>query len=603
MGATAFDVNYPTHKYALDLVARRITAGKKEIQAAKIHIKNLERQGKNYDFVFDHTKADRFFKFYEMCFDVERNEYFKLLPHHYFDFGLQFGWVHKETGNYKHTRCYKQQSRGNCKTTECAIKAPYKLIGERKYKPFDVDNYQTVHNARIYLMAVDKTQVEELREPIMSIAKHSPKLKPYINARSTYIRGAKFGGQIVVMSKDLRNKQGAKPDYAIVDELSSHIDGKRLSALEKGFGKKEQAQLDIITTAGDMLETNPAKVEYDYAKRVLNGDVRDERYLAIIREQDEDDDVSDTKLWAKSNPMLRYLGKEKYASTLFEAIQNEYRRAFENNDLEAQRQFKIYRMNLWQEGAVNSYLKSHEIKLFEECKVSKEEFNRLVRDKSCIAGLDFSIRRADLTAVGFVWQLDDGRFAIDGFGYMPVISMIKKETVDRVPYSDWAKAGWLETTHYPMPNSEEFANIICKRIKERSCTIKEITYDSFHAYDAVTGFIDGKFDTLGAGTFSESNVIEVPQNVRTLHIPTIKLRDEIIQKNIVWNGNPLLKWCFVNAYEFKTQTGDLIKVMKENKTSNKRIDLLAAIINAFVRWESLKIDTWVDRMATAVDFF
>jgi len=600
MAKAVFNRNHPTHKYALDIIDKKIVAGELEILAAKRHIRDLERQGKNYDYVFDHTRAERIFKFFEMCFDVERNEYYKLLPHQYFDFGLQFGWVHKETGIYRFVTTYKQQAKGNAKTSECAIKGLYKLIAERVYKPFDVDNFRRIHNSQIYMGAVDKTQVDELREPMVAIAKNSPKIKPFVDAKKTYIRGAKFGGRIIVLSKSPANKHGSKPDYIIIDEYASHPNDNVVSALN--LGKKEQAQKDIITTAGDWLETNPAKKEYNYAKMVLRDEVRDERYLAIIRQQDNEDEMHDPNTWAKSSPMLRYIGKEKYASTLFDAIKDEYKKAVDYRDLEAQRKFKIFRMNLWQEGAVNSYLKSHELKLLDECMVSKDEFSKLIHGKKKVTGFDFSARR-DLTAGGDVFLLDDGRLAIDAFGYMPVETMKRQELTDRVPYGDWAKAGWLELTNYPVTNKEEFAHIVCRRTRERENEIKEITYDKYFAYDLIVDFIDGKYDDLGAGNFSENNVIEIPQNVRALHTPTTMLRDYIIQKKIVWNGNPLLKWCFVNAFEFKTQTGDLIKIMKESKTSNKRIDLLAAVINAIARCESLKAEAWIDRMATAEEFF
>ena len=75
----------------------------------------------------------------------------------------------------------------------------------------------------------------------------------------------------------------------------------------------------------------------------------------------------------------------------------------------------------------------------------------------------------------------------------------------------------------------------------RGCEIKEITYDPQHCKDVAIGFIDGEYDNIetengriSAGSFNEENVIEVPQNVKTLNVPTVKLRDMIIQKQIVW---------------------------------------------------------------------
>lgn len=598
-----YNIAHPTTAYALEIMNENVLCCKPEKQLAQKYLKDLTRQGtENFPYVFDESRANRFFDFYRMCLNPDTNEFYEPMPHSMFDDGLLYGWVHKDTGIRRFTTVYEQGSRGTTKTTRCAIKAMYGLVADKVYPPGKPELGYTIPNAIIQLMAVDKGQAEELREPIVNISKSSPRLKSLIDAKTTYIKGKKHGGQIKVLSKELANKQGGKPNLVIIDEYSSHPTAKRAEAAKKGLGKKAQGLVYIITTAGDNEETNPAKSEYDYAKKVLSGEIIDENYLPIIRETEKKDNIYDPKIWSKSNPMFRYCGKYAYSDTLFATVEKEQKRAFEGNAPELQREFKIYRLNMWQERAVDSYLSAEDINLYNECEVSVEEFKMLVNGKQCINGFDFSLRR-DLTADGCVWQLSDGRIAIDATGFMPLETLKSHEQTDRIPYAEYIKQEVLFTTLGTMTNKEEFAHVVCKKVKKYNSTIKEICYDPYKARECALDFMDGKYDFLGAGMFNEENVIEIPQNNRTLHIPTTFLRDKIREKKIVHNGNPLLKWCLMNCFVFESKAGELIRVGKENKDSPRRIDLAAAVINALARIDTLKDDAWSDRMASKTEGF
>ncbi len=56
---------------------------------------------------------------------------------------------------------------------------------------------------------------------------------------------------------------------------------------------------------------------------------------------------------------------------------------------------------------------------------------------------------------------------------------------------------------------------------------------------------------------------------------------------IVHDGSPVLKWCVGNAVQIQ-DSNENIKVSKKYATDSKRIDLLAAILNAMVRIQSLR---------------
>ena len=81
--------------------------------------------------------------------------------------------------------------------------------------------------------------------------------------------------------------------------------------------------------------------------------------------------------------------------------------------------------------------------------------------------------------------------------------------------------------------------------------------------------------------------IEIRQGAKTLSEPTKLFRELVASGKIVHDGSPLLRWCIANAVQ-KEDRNENILISKPNKSSSKRIDLLAAILNAMVRLKSLR---------------
>ncbi|MCL2599111.1 MAG: terminase large subunit, partial [Firmicutes bacterium] len=408
---------HPTTKYAKQILNGEFICCEAERQLAKKHLDDLAKQDKkSFPYFFDESRANHFSYFYNFCPNPAIDgDFYVHKPHLQFDDGMLYGWVEKKTGNLKYTKMYKQEAKGQTKTTSSAIRAIYAMVATKIYKPGDEKKGKFITDAEVHIMAVDREQAKELRKPIQNIVNASPLLRKQVYARQTVIRGQKNSSLVKVFSRETANMQGGKPDLVIIDELSSHRDSERADIAEGNLGKKEQALCIIITTAGDNELTNPAKKEYNYAKKVLSGEIEDEHYLPIIREIEEGDDIHNKTLWQKSHPFFRYLGKDKYADGLFKAVDKLYNKAYNSDDAELKRQFLIFRMNQWQERATNSYLTQSQLDKLDKCAVSATEFDKLTKGREKLVGFDFSIRR-DLTAYGDVFKLDDGRVAIDAHG-------------------------------------------------------------------------------------------------------------------------------------------------------------------------------------------
>jgi len=110
-------------------------------------------------------------------------------------------------------------------------------------------------------------------------------------------------------------------------------------------------------------------------------------------------------------------------------------------------------------------------------------------------------------------------------------------------------------------------------------------FDQAQVEDLMHDLIDGVY---GDGIFNENNCICIRQRAIDLNSPTVLLKNLIIEGKLVWNGNPLLKWCLMNCFEFQSTTNGMIMLGKENKDSTRRIDGVAAIINALSQIDKLK---------------
>jgi phage terminase large subunit-like protein len=567
---------HPTTQYSVDVVHGDLKKDccKWEILACKRHLDDLLRQGtEEFPYVFDESRADRIFKWFSICRHVRgafQGQPIELQPWQMFDQGCLYGWVHKDTGARRFRKAYHKRARGNVKSTEVSGKCLYHMCGDAIYPPGKPELARYENTPEVECAAVDRLQAKRVWQDACDMAVVSPDIAKRMDVKKTIVKHKTRGGFMRPLSKDTKNKDGGAPCYFDVDEYHSHPTSEIYDIGYSGFGKRAQSLLDIITTAGTDAENKPCKKEEDYAKKVLSGEATDESFFIMIREIDDDDDPHDKSCWVKANPILRV--ENEYSRTLLEQIEAEYNTAYQSGDPAKIREFLIKRMDRWQADSENKYF-SGCIDKWKSLAVSKEEFLRLTKDKAGWNGMDLS-KSTDLTADGFVCWLDDGRIAVDAYGFMPEERATQHEHSDRIPYRDWARDGWCTLT----PGAVTDYNYIMQHLHDcefdNGWEYQEFCYDPYNATHFTQALVtDG---------YREEQMIEIRQGVQTLSEPTKKFREMVLQGKIVHCGNPLLAWCLSNAVEVVDNNGN-IKLSKKHKDDSQRIDLAAAIMNAMVR--------------------
>lgn len=558
-------------QYATSVVYGNLTTGKYEKLACKRHLNDLERQGtEGFPFVFDETRADRIINWFKICRHV-RGPYsgqpIELEPFQVFDLGSVFGWVHKDTGKRKYKTAYIRIARGHAKSTVMSGVVNYGMCADALYPPGREELAKYEMSPEIIVGAVDREQANIVWGDAREMALASPGILKRLNVLKSAISHKTRGGKVRKLSKDSKNKDGGSPCIIIVDEYHAHPTSLIKDVTAGGKGKRSQCLEFVITTAGTDAENSPCFKEDNICKQILENIIPNESYFVMIREIDDDDDPHDKTCWPKSSPMFQ--NKSEYSDGLYDIVLDEYNLAFLSGDAEKIREWMIKRANRFQSDSINKYFSGCMDK-WKSLAIPRTDFLKLVKGLECWNGVDLS-KCIDLTALGFVFKLPDGRIAVCAHGFMPEEQVKKHEHGDRLPYQFYIDHGWCTKTPGAVTDDRELISYIHDQEFDKSWSMKEICFDPYGARQFANVMQDEGY-----------TCVEIRQGFTTLSEPTKKFRDMVMSGQIVHDGSPLLTWCVSNAIALSGE-GGLIKLSKKYKNDTQRIDLLAAIINAMFR--------------------
>ena len=82
------------------------------------------------------------------------------------------------------------------------------------------------------------------------------------------------------------------------------------------------------------------------------------------------------------------------------------------------------------------------------------------------------------------------------------------------------------------------------------------------------------------GIFGKDVMVAVPQGMKTLSAPTKSLGADLSAKMIIYNDNPVDKWCLFNT-AVEVDKNDNIRPVKTS-ISTRRIDGTMALLDAYV---------------------
>ncbi len=328
--------------------------------------------------------------------------------------------------------------------------------------------------------------------------------------------------------------------------------------LTKGTIARDQALVVEITTAGTPHESVICYQEYEYAKRVLSGSIRSDRFYAFIAEADAERLKTDPEYWKSldfrlaANPSHEqhggFLKDRKITAIRDEAIE----KPNERND------YLRYHGNIWT-SARDRYIPAD---AWAACGVP----TRALSGRRCITGLDLS-HTTDLTALVLLFHDEtDDTFDLKPFFFMPEKRVPERERKDKQPYRAWADQGFLTLTEGDTIAYED----VVDKIK---WVCGEFEMEMLMADPKDMAAINQALDEHGVPHMNQ------PQGY---HLSSaMKFLQQIVLERRIRHGNhPILNWN-IDCLTAKANDNADVKPVKPNRASdNVRIDGAVGILNA-----------------------
>jgi len=432
--------------------------------------------------------------------------------------------------------------------------------------------------AEVYGCASERAQASIVFDVAVDMVDQCPALKKRIKPvlsmkRLVYLPTKSF---YQVCSAEAYSKHGLNVHACIFDELHAQPDRRLWDVMTKGSGDaRTQPLYFTITTAGD--DPDRKSIGWEIHKKaadILTGAKIDPTWYVSIYGIDPDENriykgrkwetvekLTDQdrsaekwrspKIWAKVNPSIGVtFGKDK--------VQEMYTSA-ENNEAD-ERTFRWLRLNEWTKYGAAKWLG---VNVWDASSCSVLVPGKL-HGRPCYGGLDLS-SKTDITAFVLYFPAYDGqRAAVLPTFWIPEESIADRFAKDKVPYPQWVRAGFLQTTPGSVIDQAFIRTEICRQMGLYD--IKELGFDPWNANQIALDLTDDGI-----------TVAEVRQGFKTMSPAMKELQKLLVGQELEHGGNPVLRWMFGNL-AVKKDENDNIRPVKDKST--EKIDGIVALVNA-----------------------
>jgi len=378
----------------------------------------------------------------------------------------------------------------------------------------------------------------------------------------------KTNGYVVTLSGSPKSLDGPNPHHVVADEIAAWDDRGPYDQMRLALTRSQPMMWELTTA--NFVRNSIGDAQYDYAKRILAGEIEDDRFLPVIYEQDEPDEWLKPETWLKSNPGLNTVKPMDKLVPLVEKAKAD----------PAQRPAVLVKHFNIPQNQTTSWL------TYAECGSDKQVDMSTIGLKYGIAGFDAS-DSVDLTAAQFLFmrgeRYKDGTLVDDtiyerSMYWIPEDQLTPREDSgstkerDNVPYRLWESQGLLRVVpgnHIPKSVFLEWL----QELRKEKLFCFACGFDPWHMDESTVKNLE-----LFVG---ESRVRKVRQGVQTLSDPMKRLKADYARGRIVDNGNPINRWCRMNV-QVKTDVNQNIQPDKRNNNPANRIDGFMAELDAYV---------------------
>ena len=409
--------------------------------------------------------------------------------------------------------------------------------------------------SKFYSVAPDGTLSREVREAISETIRSSPAIYEYKGKKRfrilrDYIEFTLTQIKYIPLNFSTSRLDGRLPSVFCADEVGALPNSYPIEAMKSG-------QINILNKLGFIISTkyptidNPMEDNVAYAKKVLDGIVKDETIFSLLYEPDNPKDwMTNDLILQQSNPVAleipeiweELLKKRAYAIAVESAREN----------------FVTKHCNIIYQGVgTETYI---DVKDIQECKVSKIDW----AGKVVYLGLDLS-QTDDNTSVSMVSE-EDGTILAESIAFIPEGRIDEKTVSEKVQYREFIRTMKCIACGDRVIDYSVVENFILNIEKKYDVQVQAIGYDRWNALSTAQKLENEGFNT-----------VEIRQHSAVLHPPTKLLKEKILSKEFKYEENKLLEINFQNAKCTKDTNGNLYV---NKKKSNGKVDMVVSLINA-----------------------
>ena len=169
---------------------------------------------------------------------------------------------------------------------------------------------------------------------------------------------------------------------------------------------------------------------------------------------------------------------------------------------------------------------------------------------------------------------DDVNIYVKQMYWLPEDLLEQRTKEDKIPYDIWMDMGLLRTTPGNKVHHKFVTEWFLEIQNEYDIYIPWVGYDSWSA----TYWVEEM-----KSNFGKECMEPVIQGKKTLSGPMKSLGADLSSKKIIYDNNPILKWCLSNT-SIEIDKNNNIQPAK-GSSSRRRIDGTAGLLNAYVTLE------------------
>ena len=496
---------------------------------------------------FDERKAQRVVRFIEALRHTKgefHGQPFHLLPWQEKIIRDVFGTVRDDDPTMRqYTTAYIEIPKKNGKSELGAAIALNMLINDDEWK------------AEVYSCASDRQQAAIVFDVAVDMVRQSPALMKRVKIIPSTRRMIyqPTGSIYQVLSSEVATKHGLNVSACIFDELHTQPTRALYDVMTQGSGDaRKQPLWFLLTTAGTDRNSICWEV-HQKALDILEGRKIDPRFYPVLFGLPDDADWTSEENWYRANPSLDH-------TITIDKVRDAFRKAQETPADE--NQFRQLRLNQW----VKQSVRWMPMDKWDECGGVVDPY--ALEGRTCYAGLDLS-STSDLTALVLVFPptSEDEPYIALPFFWLPEETLSLRVRRDHVPYDQWAKRGFIQTTEGNVVHYGFIERFICE-LGERY-DIREIAHDRWNATMMVQTLEDDGFTMVPFG-----------QGFKDMSPPTKELMRLVLEHRLCHGGHPVLRWNMDNAFVRTDPAGNL-KLDKEKST--EKVDGAVALVMALDR--------------------